>query len=113
MKLSADEVPFLLHDSTLERTTSGRGIASSQPWSALSQLDAGSWHGRAHAGETIPTLDAIARFCLASGHALNIEIKPTEGAEARTGEVVAHAAPRGCGPAPRCRHCSARSSPPR
>jgi glycerophosphoryl diester phosphodiesterase len=94
VKLSADEVPFLLHDSTLERTTSGSGIASNQPWSALSQLDAGSWHGRTHAGETIPTLDAIARFCLASGHALNIEIKPTEGAEARTGEVVAHAAAR-------------------
>jgi glycerophosphoryl diester phosphodiesterase len=94
VKLSADEVPFLLHDSTLERTTSGHGVAGQHNWSALSRLDAGSWHGRAHAGEPIPALDAIARFCLANGHALNIEIKPTEGAEARTGEVVAHAAAR-------------------
>ncbi|MGQ9724788.1 MAG: glycerophosphodiester phosphodiesterase family protein, partial [Tepidimonas sp.] len=44
VKLSADAVPFLLHDATLERTTSGHGAAGAQPWSALAALDAGSWH---------------------------------------------------------------------
>lgn len=94
VKLSADEVPFLLHDATLERTTNGRGTAGDLPWSDLARLDAGGWHSRAHAGEPVPTFENIARYCLANGHALNIEIKPTPGLEARTGEVVAHHAAR-------------------
>ena len=94
VKLSADGVPFLLHDATLERTTPERGIASERPWSALSRLDAGAWHSRAYAGEPLPTLDAIAGYCLRNGHALNIEIKPTPGAEAETGRVVAGEAAR-------------------
>ena len=89
VKLSADGVPFLLHDATLERTTSGQGTAGDMPWAALSQLDAGSWHSRGHAGEPLPTLAALARFILANGHQLNIEIKPTPGHEAETGRVVA------------------------
>lgn len=93
VKLSSDDVPFLLHDSTLERTTSGHGTAGEQPWSALAQLDAGSWHSPSFAAEPLPTLEAIARFCLDNGLFLNIEIKPTPGSERHTGEVVAgHAA---------------------
>ncbi|SDY66713.1 glycerophosphoryl diester phosphodiesterase [Variovorax sp. YR634] len=88
-KLSADGVVFLMHDATLGRTTSGHGIGGAQPWSALAQLDAGGWHSRAYAGEPLPTLENIARFCLANGHLLNIEIKPTPGVERETGEVVA------------------------
>ena len=91
-KLSADGVPFLMHDDTLERTSSGQGVGGEQPWQALSQLDAGSWHSRAYAGEPLPTLENAARFCLANGHALNIEIKPTPGTERHTGEVVASCA---------------------
>ena len=93
-KLSADGVPFLMHDATLERTTtSGHGIGGSQLWQALSQLDAGGWHSRAYAGEPLQTLENAARFCRANGHALNIEIKPTPGTERQTGQVVAsHAA---------------------
>jgi glycerophosphoryl diester phosphodiesterase len=93
-KLSADGVPFLLHDSTLERTSNGRGIAGDRPWGELAQLDAGSWHSRRYAGEAIPTLEALIRFCIANRHALNIEIKPTPGAERKTGEVVAQLAAR-------------------
>jgi glycerophosphoryl diester phosphodiesterase len=93
-KLSADGVPFLMHDATLERTTSGHGVGGEQPWHALSQLDAGSWHSRAYAGEPLATLENAARFCLHNGHLLNIEIKPTPGAERRTGEVVARDARR-------------------
>lgn len=94
VKLSADGVPFLLHDSTLHRTTSGHGVAGDLPWEALSQLDAGSWHSRGFAGEPLPSFENIAHFCLRSNHCLNIEIKPTPGAERRTGEVVAQHAAR-------------------
>jgi glycerophosphoryl diester phosphodiesterase len=88
-KLSADDVVFLLHDATLERTTSGRGTAGHLPWNDLSQLDAGSWHSRQWAGEPLPTLAQLAAFCHANRLLLNIEIKPTPGTEARTGERVA------------------------
>jgi len=91
-KLSADGVVFLMHDATLERTTNGQGIGGDQPWAALAQLDAGGWHSRAHAGEPLPTLANLARFCLANGYHLNIEIKPTPGLEQKTGEVVAREA---------------------
>ncbi len=94
VKLSADGVPFLLHDATLDRTTNGRGLAGAQPWSALSQLDAGAWHSPAFAGEPLPSFKAIANYCLANGHALNIEIKPSPGSEAITGHAVAEAAGR-------------------
>ena len=55
VKLSADEQPFLLHDATLERTTSGRGRADALPWRELSRLDAGGWHSAKFAGEPLPT----------------------------------------------------------
>lgn len=116
VKLSADGVPFLMHDATLQRTTnaskafaapveSNEGAIDSiaftssmtggdHPWSVLSRLDAGSWHSRAFAGEPLPTLDAIATYCIRNGFYLNIEIKPTPGTDRHTGEVVARAAAR-------------------
>lgn len=102
VKLSADGLPFLLHDATLQRTSNARqilgaghsAVAGEHAWQALAQLDAGSWHSRTYAGEPIPTLENIARYCQANGYALNIEIKPTPGTEAHTGAVVAAHAQR-------------------
>ncbi len=88
VKLSADGVPFLLHDDTLERTTNGQGRAGDQPWTALSRLDAGSWHSAAYAGEPLASFEAIAAYCLRNGFALDLEIKPTPGAEHDTGRAV-------------------------
>jgi glycerophosphoryl diester phosphodiesterase len=89
VKLSADGVPFLLHDDTLDRTTNGRGLASAQTWHALSQHDAGGWHSRAYAGESPASLQAIATWLQRNHFGLDLEIKPTPGDETRTGEVVA------------------------
>ena len=94
VKLSADGVPFLLHDDTLERTSNGVGTASDLPWAELSQLDAGSWHSRAFAGEALPTLQAVAAFVLRNSFSLNIEIKPSLGADVQTGRTVAALAGR-------------------
>jgi len=102
VKLSSDGVPFLMHDATLQRTTNARAklgagnsaVGGDHPWGVLSQLDAGSWHSRAFAGEPLPTLDNIAAFCIRNGYFLNIEIKPTPGTERHTGEVVAQEAAR-------------------
>ena len=92
VKLSADNVLFLLHDATLERTTNGRGDAHSMTWKTLSRLDAGSWHSPAFANEPLASLEAIARYCIDNHYFLNIEIKPTPGLEAETGKAAADAA---------------------
>jgi glycerophosphoryl diester phosphodiesterase len=89
VKLSADGVAFLLHDDTLDRTSNGHGRADALPWRELAQLDAGSWHSPAFAGEPIPTLAAVARWARASEVAVNIEIKPMPGRERETGAAVA------------------------
>ena len=94
VKLSADGVPFLLHDATLERTTSGRGVAGELDWSALSRIDAGTWHSRAYAGEPLPSLQALAAYLHANAFALDLEIKPTPGTDHHTGQVVGREAAR-------------------
>jgi len=105
VKLSRDGVPFLLHDDTLTRTArsltpppspdpQASAVAGDYPWHTLAQYDAGGWHSSAYAGEPLPTLAQIARFCMRNGYFLNIEIKPTVGTERATGEVVAQHAAR-------------------
>ena len=89
--LSGDDVPLLIHDETLERTTDGAGKVSAHSARALRQLDAGRWHGPTFAGERIPTLDQALDCLLALDITANIEIKPATGFERRTGEVVARA----------------------
>ena len=91
-KLSADDVVFLMHDATLQRTSNGQGIGGQQNWQQLSQLDAGSWHSRHFSGEPLATLANLAQYCIRNQFHLNIEIKPTPGVEFKTGQIVAQQA---------------------
>lgn len=92
--LAADEVPVLIHDDTLDRTTSGHGNVAALSASELGRLDAGSWHSPAFRGEPVPMFEAAVRYCRAHDIWINIEIKPAPGAAARTGEVVSRATAR-------------------
>ena len=101
VKLSADGVPFLLHDATLQRTTNAARllgsiaseVAGDHAWAELVQLDAGSWHSEGFIGTKLPTLAQVAHFCHGQSALINLEIKATPGLESHTGEVVAnHAA---------------------
>lgn len=89
VKLSRDGVAILLHDETLERTTSGRGRAADIDWSALKALDAGRWHSREFAGEGVASFEDAARLLRSKGTMAHIEIKPTPGLDAVTGRRVA------------------------
>ena len=89
VKLSGDSASVLLHDATLDRTTNGAGRLDALTLGQIAQLDAGSWHSPAYAGEPVPTLAAIARYLRANGFLANIEIKPVPGVEWRTGAAVA------------------------
>lgn len=90
--LSGDETPVLIHDDSLERTTNGSGQVCQTPDTLLALLDAGSKHHSAFAGEPLPFFRAAALRLQALGLAANVEIKPSPGLEAQTGEVVARVA---------------------
>jgi glycerophosphoryl diester phosphodiesterase len=53
--LSADGVPVIIHDATVERTTDGTGNVRELPLAQLKQLDAGLWFSDRFVGERIPT----------------------------------------------------------
>ncbi len=57
VRLSADGVPVVIHDATLDRTTNGHGPVAAQPWLELRCLDAGSWMHPRFAGLRIASLD--------------------------------------------------------
>jgi glycerophosphoryl diester phosphodiesterase len=87
--LSADGVPVLIHDETLERSTSGQGRVAETESAQLACLDAGRCHHPAFAGEPLPTLATALALCAELGLWANVEIKPAAGQEAETGRVVA------------------------
>ena len=87
--LSADGSPWVIHDETLERTTSGTGRVCDAADAMLYRLDVGRCHHGAFAGEPLPTFGAVAALCRELGLMANVEIKPASGFDAVTGEVVA------------------------
>lgn len=89
VKLSGDGTAILMHDATLDRTTSGRARVSARSLGELMKLDAGSWHSPEYAGEGIPTLWRVGTWLRANGLFANIEIKPCPGREVETGAAVA------------------------
>lgn len=91
VRLTANNVPFLLHDDTLERTTNGHGRSNDWQWVDLQYLDAGSWFGEQFADERLPTLYQIATFCQHHDIFANIELKFCPGNERRTAQYVARA----------------------
>lgn len=90
--LTADRAAILMHDATLERTTSGQGAVQRSTWADISKLDAGGWHSPLYAGEPVPRLEQIARFCQGNRCWLNIEIKPATGLAYETGRLVSQLA---------------------
>jgi len=73
-QLSADGELVVIHDETLERTTSGLGPVGAKPWRELAMLDAGGWWDSRFRGERIPRLaDVLAQ--IAGRVMLNVEIK--------------------------------------
>lgn len=90
--LAADGVAVVIHDETLERTTSGQGRVAEIDSVRFVQLDAGSRHHPAFAVEPAPTLDQVLRLCAELGLWANVEIKPSAGQDVETGRVVARQA---------------------
>ncbi len=73
-KLCADGTVVVIHDPTVDRTTTGKGVVRKMPLAALKELDAGSHFDIAYRGEKIPTLDEV--FALV-GHKIPINVELT------------------------------------
>lgn len=75
VQMTLDHQIVVIHDSTLNRTTSGEGLVRDKTLTELRGLDAGSWFAADFAGELIPTLDEV--LSMLKGRAfVNIELKP-------------------------------------
>ena len=81
VKISKDEIPILLHDDTLDRTTNGNGIAVNYEYEFLKNLDAGKFFYNKKTNNFIPKLSDVIDLCIKRKSNLNIELKPNKNFE--------------------------------
>ena len=63
VSFTKDGVPVLLHDSTINRTSNGKGNIRDLTLDEVKQYDFGSWKDAQYAGEQIPTFDEFLQLC--------------------------------------------------
>jgi glycerophosphoryl diester phosphodiesterase len=100
VQLSSDDVPMVIHDARLLRTTSGSGWVWEHRASVLRRLDAGSWFNRRYrlrareryAGARIPLLAEVLEWAKARECRVFVEIKDYRpGAAAKVLEAIERA----------------------
>jgi len=91
VQLTRDDEVVVIHDETLERTTTGRGWVADHSWADLRALDA-SGRRPGFAGTPIPLLAEVLELLADSDALANVELKtdamPYHGIEERVLEVV-------------------------
>jgi glycerophosphoryl diester phosphodiesterase len=80
--LAGDGTPVVIHDETVDRTTDGTGEVSKMSYAELLAFTIDKT-------EKISRYDDAVRLCRELGLWANVEIKPAQGHERKTGEVVA------------------------
>ena len=78
VKISKDNVPILLHDDTLDRTTNGSGLAIDYDYEKIKKLDAGKFFYKENTNIFVPKLEDILSLCTNYNGNLNIELKPNK-----------------------------------
>lgn len=68
VQLTKDNIPVIIHDENLDRTTDGHGLIKDFTYKSLRTLDAGK-------GEKIPSLEEFLEFCKAEKLLINLELK--------------------------------------
>jgi len=76
LQLSRDARFVAIHDSTVERTTNGKGAVRDLTLADLRRLDAGAWFGSEFVGERIPTLEEVLDFAKKHDVVFYLELKP-------------------------------------
>lgn len=88
IRLTADDQLAVIHDSTVDRTTTGTGRVRDMTLEQLSALDAGAPFGPAFAGEPVPSLSDAVSALDRLGLAANIEIKCDVGDSAAAADAA-------------------------
>lgn len=73
--LTKDQIPIIIHDERVDRTTDGKGFVRNFTFDELQQLDAGSWFSPKFAGTKIMSLDELLQWIRPKQLFLNIELK--------------------------------------
>ncbi|MCL7747064.1 glycerophosphodiester phosphodiesterase [Halalkalibacter alkaliphilus] len=75
VQLTLDEVPVVIHDETLDRTTSGSGLVQSHTVEEIKKLSSGAWFSQTYKNEQVPTLEEVLVWSKDQSIVLNIELK--------------------------------------
>ncbi|MFH1885576.1 MAG: glycerophosphodiester phosphodiesterase family protein [Pseudomonadota bacterium] len=85
--LTTDGGLVILHDDTLDRTTSGSGPAVKHRLAEITALNAGDWYSPDFAGVGVPSLDEVF-FALSGRIRVNLELKAPPRGVAGAGEQI-------------------------
>ena len=88
VKISKNNIPFLLHDDDLNRTTDGFGLACLYDYSYIKKLDAGKFFYKKKSNIYPPTLKEVLDLCKKYKRGINIELKPNLGLERKNVKEV-------------------------
>lgn len=88
VRLTGDGGLVMIHDDTLDRTTSGTGRVATQAASDICALDAGSWFAADFARARVPDLRAYLQCVLDCGLSLQLELKENSGRESELVDAV-------------------------
>lgn len=76
VQLSADNIPVIIHDETVNRCSNGSGQVRQLSWQQLQKLDFGSWFDpKNFKAEKIPSLQQLLAACQQYNLSLNLELK--------------------------------------
>lgn len=73
--LTKDQMPVLMHDEKVDRTTDGKGYIKEYTLNQLKNLDAGSWLSEKYRGTQIISLEELLIWAKSKSLCLNIELK--------------------------------------
>ncbi|KKE80690.1 MULTISPECIES: glycerophosphodiester phosphodiesterase [Bacillaceae] len=75
VQLTKDEIPILIHDENVKRTTNGIGFVKDFTFAEIQELDAGSWFSKKYTGTPIMSLEEFLNWIKFKPLYLNIELK--------------------------------------
>lgn len=88
VQFTRDNKLVIIHDSTLDRTTTGSGHVALSELGQIQALDAGSWKDTKFTGYKVPTLEQYLDCVLELGLGLQLELKGLPGGEDHLVDLV-------------------------
>ena len=75
VRFTSSDVPVLMHDPKVGRTTNGTGAVTSLSLAQVRALDAGSWFSREYRGTKVPTLYEVLKLAKSNEASVLVELK--------------------------------------